>query len=110
MTREEAKKRLEVWLKCMVCPEDKQCYDSYLKSTCEYTDYCDETPIDDAIRVAIQALEQEPKTGHWNLFHTTEHGMREDNYFKCNRCNYESYKEYNFCPDCGVRMENEKNE
>lgn len=59
MSREEAKKRLEVWLKCMVCPEDKQCYDSYLKSTCEYTDYCDETPIDDAVRVAIRALEKE---------------------------------------------------
>ena len=33
MTREEAKKRLEVWLICGECPEDKQCYDSYLHST-----------------------------------------------------------------------------
>lgn len=63
------------------------------------------------IRQAIKDLSPinpQERTGHWNLFHTTEHGMREDSYFKCNRCNYESYKEYNFCPDCGARMEVEK--
>ena len=60
MTREEAKKRLEVWLKCGECPEDKRCYDSYLHSTCEYTDYCDEVSIGEAIKVAIEILKQEP--------------------------------------------------
>ena len=52
----------------------------------------------------LHFVKPQERTGHWNLFHTTEHGMREDSYFKCNRCNYESYKEYNFCPDCGAKM------
>ena len=60
MTNEEAKKRLEVWLKCVYCPEEKKCYDSYLHSTCEYTDYCDAVSIEEAIKVAIKDLEQEP--------------------------------------------------
>lgn len=60
MTREEAKKRLEVRLICAKCPEDKMCYDSYLHSICEYTDYCDEVPIEEAVKVAIEVLEQEP--------------------------------------------------
>ena len=60
MTNEEAKKRLEVWLKCVYCPEEKKCCDSYLHSTCEYTDYCDAVSIEEAIKVAIKDLEQEP--------------------------------------------------
>lgn len=58
MTNEEAKKRLEVWLICGECPEDKQCYDSHLHSTCEYTDYCDEVSLTDAVKVAISALSE----------------------------------------------------
>lgn len=60
MTNEEAKKRLEVWLKCVYCPEEKKCYDSHLHTTCEYTDYCDSVSIEEAIKVAIKDLEQEP--------------------------------------------------
>lgn len=60
MTNEEAKKRLEVWLMCVYCPEEKKCYDSYLHSTCEYTNYCDDVSIEEAIKVAIEALEQKP--------------------------------------------------
>ena len=68
MTREEAKKRLEVRLICAKCPEDKKCYDSYLRSICEYTDYCDEVPIEEAVKVAIEVLEQDIKE---------ERGLRE---------------------------------
>ena len=66
MTREEAKKRLEVWLICGECPEDKQCYDSYLHSTCEYTDYCDEVSLTDALKMAISALSE--NKGEWIPF------------------------------------------
>ena len=52
----------------------------------------------------LPTVKPQERTGHWNLFHTTEHGMKEDSYFKCDRCNYESYKEYNFCPNCGAKM------
>lgn len=62
MTREEAKKRLEIWLICMDCPEDKLCYDSYLQSTCEYTDYCEDVSISEAIKVAIESLDLETVT------------------------------------------------
>lgn len=59
MTKEEAKKRLKVWLICMNCPEDKLCYDSHLHSLCEYTDYCEDVSISEAIMVAIEALDNE---------------------------------------------------
>lgn len=58
MTNEEAKKRLEVRLICANCPEDKMCYDSHLHSICEYTDYCDEVSIEEAVKVAIEVLGQ----------------------------------------------------
>ena len=58
MTREEVRKRLEVYLICAQCPEDKKCYDSYLHSTCEYNDCREETSLAEAIRTAIKALEQ----------------------------------------------------
>lgn len=63
MTNEEAKKRLEVRMICANCPEDKMCYDSHLHSICEYTDYCDEVPIEEAVKVAIKALEQNEVLG-----------------------------------------------
>lgn len=82
---------------------------AYTIKTDDYSDnqLLDIVEIDDI--KALPSVNPQPKIGHWNLFHTTEHGMREDSYFKCNRCNYESYKEYNFCPDCGARMEVEQN-
>ena len=77
---------------CRICMESNLCYRS--KETCEDLKLFDKLP----------PVKPQEKTGHWNLFYTTEHGMREDSYFKCDRCNYESYKEYNFCPNCGARM------
>ena len=159
MTREQAKKILEAYIAC----ESKKAHFECSEYNCD-----DSCPLlyemgtvgefNEALDMAIQALEQEPrndvikfkedvldaiakvglqkstttkevqviyeclkvvealspvkpqeKTWHWNLFHTSEHGMREDSYFKCNRCNYESYKEYNFCPNCGAKMEVEQN-
>lgn len=112
MTREKAKKRLEVWLICGECPEDKQCYDSHLHSTCEYTDYCDEVSLTDAVKVAISALsenkgEDRPK-GEWDV---NCQGI-----VFCSKCkkvinhNYDiDYMEshFNFCPNCGADMRGE---
>lgn len=58
MTREVAIKRLNIWLKCVNCPEDKQCYDSYLHTICEDYDYGEEVSVEEAVKIAIQALEQ----------------------------------------------------
>ena len=101
MTREEAKKRLEVWLICGECPEDKQCYDSYLHSTCEYTDYCDEVSLTDAVKVAISALSE--NKGEWIVACYQN--------LKCSNCNHiiadSDIEEYNFCPNCGADMRGE---
>ena len=65
--------------------------------------------ISDAIDMAIKALEQEPKTGHWIRGH---HG------FGCSNCHKSIEGEWDdnidditgtlFCPNCGVRMESEE--
>lgn len=84
MTREEARKRLEVYLICAQCPEDKECYDSYLHSTCEYNDCREEVSLVEAIRTAIKALEQEPKTGQW--IRMSDLSEQEDDRYKCSHC------------------------
>lgn len=58
MTRKEAKKRLEVYLICAQCPEDKECYDAHLHSTCEYNDCREEISLAEAVKTAIKGLEQ----------------------------------------------------
>ncbi len=62
----------------------------------------------EALDMAIEALEQEPKCGKWvddnnsfNLF-----------YANCSECGYQmnTHEErgyHNFCPNCGARMESD---
>ena len=75
--------------------------------------------LKNACRLAIQTLEQEPKTGHWKLVYC-EYGTV---FYLCSRCNegraiidgdnYKSLDEFKICPYCGARMiennENQKN-
>ena len=54
--------------------------------------------VEEALQMAIKALEQEPKTGHWIGD-------------KCSVCREErAWYGYNplYCPDCGARMEVEE--
>lgn len=61
-------------------------------------------------QMAIKALEQEPKTGHWKLVYR-ECGTV---FYLCSRCNegraiidgdnYKSLDEFKICPNCGARM------
>ena len=56
---------------------------------------------DEAKRMAIQALEQEPKTGHWEykeIANSTITG------YWCDNCHIGSSKPYDFCPNCGAKM------
>ena len=87
-------------------------------------EYCHDTLGIEALDMAIKALEQEPKTGHW-IEHDWE-DMREKGYYRCSVCGtgYQRFKkgtrksdvpyidgqEYtlhnidNYCPNCGARM------
>ena len=61
-----------------------------------------------SINKAIQALEQEPKTGHWIDHHLPEAGKCMQYMSECSVCGkmicnrYNIYK--NFCPCCGAKM------
>ena len=60
------------------------------------------------ICMAIKALEQEPKTGHWIAIDEEPH---ED--YECDSCGYmcstftaniKPSEEYKYCPNCGAKM------
>ena len=85
MTREEAKR----FGYCILAVADADAD----KDTIEFT------------KIALEALEKEPKTGHW--VKKSQYG---NDY--CSECGYEllMYGKPKFCPDCGVKMESEEKE
>lgn len=68
--------------------------------------------INRALDMAIQALEQEPKMGHWE-----QYGDSWEDKFKCSECGKEQPKILcgeqiighwsDYCPNCGAKMESE---
>lgn len=74
-----------------------------IKLLTQYIDYDAETPdyykMEEACKVAIKALEQEPKTGHWIKGYTFPDGE----YWKCDKCNELIKVKYpmNYCNNCG---------
>lgn len=83
MTREEA---LTLWL-------------PVIKMGVEDMSECNE-----ALEMAIKALEQEPKkpkTGHWS-----HDGSHWKNRFICSECGYKLFDEpTSYCPNCGAKMQ-----
>ena len=81
----------------------ERCVDFYTALNCER---CEE-----ALKMAIEALEQEPKRGKW-----IEDGCYP--YYKCNNCGQVCGEQSNgvekeplftkYCPNCGVKMESEE--
>lgn len=60
-------------------------------------------------QMAIQALEQEPKTGHWIMTGDYYTGAYDSiDYVECSCCHKESLEEGSYCPNCGARMEDEE--
>lgn len=66
---------------------------------------------DMAFDMAVKALEQKPKTGHWIKYGMPRCG---EQHYQCTACKYyvnfgqwgELYtKEFKYCPNCGVKME-----
>ena len=57
---------------------------------------------DTAIKIAIDSLKQEPKTGKW-----TDTGTEEEWYgisFECSECKGNMVNSADFCPWCGAKM------
>ena len=66
----------------------------------DLTGFVEGTPIFmDAFWMAVDALKQEPKTGHWKRI-----GKRGEYAYICSQCNHESIYNGNFCPNCGADM------
>lgn len=55
----------------------------------------------EALKVAIKALEQEPKIGTWVV------APQEDNWdaFYCSSCKRMQFVPFNYCPSCGSKNE-----
>jgi hypothetical protein len=69
--------------------------------------FTEQKDFQECLDMAIKALEQEPKTGHWiatGAYFTGAYSSID--YVKCSCCGYESLEEGHFCPFCGARMEN----
>lgn len=78
---------------------------SYCDFEDEYGDMIDSEPYYEAVDLAIKALEQEPKIGHWS------------DECECSVCGNQPWyegstfrKNYKFCPYCGAEMESEDEE
>lgn len=85
MTREEAKN----WLNKLYARSD---------ITDEYGDMEDMQPYEEAVNMAIKALEQKPKTGHWKKIATYP-------LYECSKCKLESMlNTWDYCPNCGCHM------
>ena len=68
-----------------------------IKFILENSDYTE--AVEEALNVAIEALEQEPKRGKW---------IEIDEYSECSCCGAESCGATPFCPYCGARMESDE--
>ena len=52
-------------------------------------------------RLIFALEEQEQKTGQW-IFHEIEDTLR---WYECDQCGASVIKKYNYCPNCGTRMQ-----
>lgn len=89
MTREEVISTLEVWIE--------------RDEAMEYADRAENIEI---YKMAIKALEQQPKTGRWLDKKTTikgGHGLAYGRY-GCSVCKKKQPSKTDFCPNCGADM------
>ena len=61
--------------------------------------------LDEALGMAIKALEQESKTGHWiERIERDDWDDSEEVWYECNQCHLVSERASNYCPNCGAKM------
>ena len=82
---------------------------SILKQYVDYDnpDVPDFYTMEEAIKVIIEVLEQEPKTGYWVELptHESQSGLP---WYECSECNSERciavLRDFKYCPNCGAKM------
>ena len=92
MTREEAIKRLKE-------------YAQY-----SYGAWHDNEEDTKAFDMAIEALDAEPvKHGEWKYYHFKDINNVYVGVCECTVCKHREYSEHKYCPNCGAKMDKEKN-
>jgi hypothetical protein len=133
MTREDAIDFGEMWLELQEDSKDSKTYEFFKIAT----QVLEQEPSGDTIsrQDAIKAIDEkakriknedtlnglagavgilldlppvnpQPKTGHW-IFHEIEDTLR---WYECDKCGVSAVKEYNYCPNCGTKMQAESEE
>ena len=76
---------------------------------CEYSTGDDWSKEHEARDMAIKALEQEPKTGHWIMTEHLQGGIKET-WYECSECGWNNALVIprKYCPNCGCKMEVQK--
>jgi ribosomal protein S27E len=104
MTREEA---IAIIRKEYLCV-DRDCDIERLCGKCDLMMPSKE-PILEAYKMAIKALEQQPKTGHW--IDTDSDSFEFHRIYKCSECGNTQieypeniHERFRYCPNCGCRM------
>ena len=109
MTREEAIHKMEYSKRAYQMLIDEKVQEGVLVGKGINAEWSADTPIIDAYKdmleacdMAIKALEQEPKTGHWEYGYVFADG----NYCKCSECKeiIKCIYPMHYCPNCGCRM------
>jgi len=87
MTREEREDAIDIIQSIL---------DKYEEDECLATEITIGDEDIKAFKMAMKALEQEPKTGHW---------IDSSNGWMCSECNKDNTFDTNYCPNCGAKME-----
>ncbi len=57
-----------------------------------------------ALDMAIKALEQEPKTGHWKCTSMDKYPEHAKYWYRCDRCGKDYLGDTGWCSNCGYKM------
>lgn len=103
MTNAEAKKILEAYIACESKKAHFKCDDDNCDDNCHLLyEMGTVGEYNEAINIAIQALEQEPQTGHW---------IEKMDACECPYCHKawdyfdNDTEDFDYCPKCGAKMD-----
>ena len=56
-------------------------------------------------KTCLEALEQEPKTGHWKRISMDKYSEHAKYWYRCDRCGKDNLGDTDWCPNCGAKMD-----